>query len=77
MRRYKLWLQFEGGDAASDPEGVMSAGRVKRRRAEMVAALTEGQAGAVVSEEGERMVIRGLRGMDEDVTAFLWIEETP
>lgn len=70
---YRLWLQFEGGEATSDPKGVMSSNKVTSRHAEMVGALMNKQPNAVTEDRGLVLAIMHLE--PNDTTALLWVSE--
>lgn len=72
--RYRLWLQFVGGEPASDPRGVMSDKQVSKAHAEMVESFMKLYPTATTEDLGLVFAIHGL-GHTQDVTALLWVSE--
>lgn len=71
--KYRLWLQFEGGEAAADPRGVMSAEKVSKVCDDLVQDLMDGQPRAWTSYMGNTWKIEHLE--PGDVTARVWVSE--
>ncbi len=72
-KRYRLWLQFEGGKPAADLKGAMSDRMISKRHAEMVEFLMSDQPAAVIEDRG--LVLAILHLEPNDTTALLWVSE--
>lgn len=72
--KYRLWLQFVGGEASIFDNGrVMPHLEAVAIRDEYLAALLDGQAGALTSHMDNVWIIQHLQ--PDDVTARVWVSE--